>query len=162
MKLTFAILSCASLLLSSCATIFSSRQISTRIDSNPSKLAYKVKDKNGIVVSEGITPSTATLNRSTGFFKAGSYTVEISKNGKIIGKETLTASLNGWYFGNILVGGLVGMLIVDPLSGAMYRMPENVTVSTSAMAANQTSASTLQIVDISTLSKAQRSKLVRI
>ncbi len=31
--------------------------------------------------------------------------------------------LNGWYFGNIIFGGIVlGMLIVDPLSGAMFTL----------------------------------------
>ena len=27
--------------------------------------------------------------------------------------------MNGWYIGNILFGGLIGFLIVDPLTGAM-------------------------------------------
>lgn len=162
MKLFLTLFSTASLFLSSCATIVSSRQIVTKIDSTPSKLAYKVKDAEGVVVSEGVTPSSATLNRSPGYFRAGTYTVEISKKGKIIGTETITASLNGWYFGNILIGGLIGMVIVDPLTGPMYRMPESVTVSTTAMTASTTQPQSLQIVDISTLSQQERSKLVRI
>jgi hypothetical protein len=28
--------------------------------------------------------------------------------------------LNGWYFGNILIGGLLGMLIIDSATGAMW------------------------------------------
>ncbi len=162
MKAALALLSCASLFLTSCATIVSSRQISTKIDSSPSKLAYKVKDENGVVVSEGVTPSTTTLDRSPGYFRAGTYTIEISKKGKVIGKETISASLNGWYFGNILLGGLIGMVIVDPLSGAMYRMPESVTVSTTAVTANNEAGRSLQIVAISTLTSDQRAKLVRI
>jgi hypothetical protein len=162
MKLTLSLLSCAVVFLSSCASIVSSRQIVTQIDSTPSKLSYKVKDADGAVVSEGITPSSATLNRSTGYFKPGKYTVEISKKGKVVGKETITATLNGWYFGNIAFGGLIGMLIVDPLTGAMFRMPESVVVSTGAVAMTSDPNKGLQIVDISTLSKAQRSKLVRI
>lgn len=152
-----------SLFLSSCATIISSRQKPTAIDSSPSKLAYKIVDGNGTVVSEGITPTSVTLNRSAGYFKPGSYTIQISKKGKIVGTETVSAGLNGWYFGNILLGGLIGMVIVDPLTGAMYRLPESITVAT-----NQTSVAlgeqskALQIVDISTLTSAQRSKLVRI
>ncbi len=162
MKLTYALLSCILLFLSSCATIVSSNQIVTRIDSSPSKLAYKVKDHNGSVVSEGVTPSSATLNRSPSYFKSGKYTVEISKNGKVVATETVTASLNGWYFGNILFGGLIGMLIVDPISGAMYRMPESVTVNASSVTAIESPSNSLKIVDISTLTPEQRSKLVRI
>jgi hypothetical protein len=39
----------------------------------------------------------------------------------------LDSSLSGWYFGNIIFGGLLGMLIVDPLTGAMYNLtPEKI------------------------------------
>ena len=34
----------------------------------------------------------------------------------------LDSSLSGWYFGNIIFGGLIGMLIVDPVTGAMYNL----------------------------------------
>lgn len=30
--------------------------------------------------------------------------------------------MDGWYFGNILFGGLIGFLIVDPATGAMYTL----------------------------------------
>jgi len=124
-------------------------------------MAYVVTDAKGGVISQGITPSDVTLNRSSGYFKPGKYTIEIKKGGKVVSKEIVTASLNGWYFGNILIGGVIGMLVVDPLSGAMYRMPESITVNTTSVAtANQ--SSDLQIVDISTLTAAQRAKLVRI
>jgi len=124
-------------------------------------MAYVVTDAKGGVISQGITPSDVTLNRSSGYFKPGKYTIEIKKGGKVVSKEIVTASLNGWYFGNILVGGVIGMLVVDPLSGAMYRMPESITVNTTSVAtANQ--SPDLQIVDISTLTAAQRAKLVRI
>ena len=162
MKLAFATLTAASLLLTSCATIVSSRQVPTTIDSTPSKLAYRVIDDNGAVISQGFTPATTTLNRSAGYFRPGKYTIEISKKGKVVGKETVTAGLNGWYFGNIVIGGLIGLVIVDPLSGAMYRMPESVVVSTEAMASSSEPSKTLQIVDISTLTTQQRNKLVRI
>ena len=35
---------------------------------------------------------------------------------------TLEADLNGWYFGNIVFGGFIGLLIVDLVTGAMYRI----------------------------------------
>ena len=161
MKFPLALFTPFSLLLSSCATIVSSQQKPTKIDSSPSRMAYVVTDAKGGVISQGITPSDVTLNRSSGYFKPGKYTIEIKKGGKVVSKEIVTASLNGWYFGNILIGGLIGMLVVDPLSGAMYRMPESITVNTTSVAtANQ--SSDLQIVDISTLTAAQRAKLVRI
>src|SRR5436305_14092712 len=32
------------------------------------------------------------------------------------------ATINGWYFGNLAFGGVIGMLVVDPLTGAMYTL----------------------------------------
>jgi hypothetical protein len=29
------------------------------------------------------------------------------------------ATINGWYFGNLAFGEMIGMLVVDPLTGAM-------------------------------------------
>ncbi|MDR1896957.1 MAG: hypothetical protein LBR10_09235, partial [Prevotellaceae bacterium] len=30
--------------------------------------------------------------------------------------------IDGWYFGNLLLGGWPGMLIIDPLTGAMWKI----------------------------------------
>jgi hypothetical protein len=30
--------------------------------------------------------------------------------------------MDGWYLGNIVFGGLVGLLVVDPLTGAMWKL----------------------------------------
>ena len=32
------------------------------------------------------------------------------------------SKVEGWYWGNILFGGLIGMIIVDPATGAMYKL----------------------------------------
>ena len=32
------------------------------------------------------------------------------------------STINGWYFGNLLLGGVIGMVVVDPLTGAMYTL----------------------------------------
>jgi hypothetical protein len=32
--------------------------------------------------------------------------------------------MDGWYIGNILFGGLIGILIVDPLTGAMWKLDD--------------------------------------
>lgn len=39
----------------------------------------------------------------------------------------VTGGVSGWYVANLLFGGLIGLLIVDPLTGAMYNLsPEDV------------------------------------
>ncbi len=163
MKITTSILAASSVLLSSCATIISPMlNKETAIDSVPSKLAFTITDKAGKVVSEGYTPTKVTLDSSSGYFQAATYTIEVKKGKKVVGRQSFSAGLNGWYVGNIAIGGLIGMVIVDPLTGAMYRMPGDVTVNTGSMTAANTHSQSLQIADISTLSKEQRSKLVRI
>ncbi len=34
----------------------------------------------------------------------------------------MECELNGWYWGNILLGGIIEMLIVDSATGAMYKL----------------------------------------
>ena len=42
----------------------------------------------------------------------------------------LEASIDPWYFGNFLVGGFIGILVVDPATGAMWKI-EDTSISTS-------------------------------
>lgn len=39
-------------------------------------------------------------------------------------RVTLTYKLNGWYFGNILFGGAIGMQIIDPATSAMWKIKD--------------------------------------
>lgn len=32
--------------------------------------------------------------------------------------------MDGWYVGNIIFGGLIGLLLVDPITGAMWKLPD--------------------------------------
>jgi hypothetical protein len=34
----------------------------------------------------------------------------------------LTSTIDGWYWGNLLIGGIIGMVFVDPLTGAMWKL----------------------------------------
>ncbi|WP_174263189.1 CsgG/HfaB family protein [Citrifermentans bemidjiense] len=36
--------------------------------------------------------------------------------------------MNGWYWGNIVFGGVIGLLIVDPATGAMWKMDDTLMV----------------------------------
>ena len=65
------------------------------------------------------TPTTVTLDRGAGYFRKQTYRVEFEMNGA---KDSVNieARLNGWYIGNFLIGGIIGFLIVDPLTGAMW------------------------------------------
>ena len=50
--------------------------------------------------------------------------MKLTKEGYLPLERQLEASINGWYFGNIIFGGLIGILIVDPATGAMWKISE--------------------------------------
>ncbi|MDB4525936.1 hypothetical protein N9065_03445 [Akkermansiaceae bacterium] len=42
------------------------------------------------------------------------------------GTQSLDASMDPWYAGNIIFGGILGVLVVDPATGAMWQLPKEV------------------------------------
>ncbi len=109
--------------LSACATIIGSTTQPVTFKSSPEGASLTVTNRAGEKIHTGVTPATVTLNRGAGYFKAESYTVKYEKDGYAPKEFVVAGSVNGWYFGNIIFGGLVvGMLIVDPLSGAMFTL----------------------------------------
>lgn len=109
--------------LSSCASIVSKSSYPVTINSTPSGATFVIKDGEGQPVSSGTTPASVVLRSSAGYFRPASYTVEYKRNGQTQ-TVPLEARMNGWYLGNIVFGGLIGILIVDPATGAMWSLPE--------------------------------------
>ncbi|MBX3640455.1 MAG: PEGA domain-containing protein [Nitrosomonas sp.] len=115
--------------LTGCATIMSTDSHNLPVRSSPNDAAITITDETGAEVYSGKTPTTVVLKKSNGnYFGKKSYKVVISKPGYSTQTIPITASANGWYmFGNLVFGGLIGYLIVDPLSGNMYKLsPENI------------------------------------
>jgi len=150
-----------SILLSSCASIVSRASRDVSIQSNPSGLSFVVIDTSGETIHTGTTPQVVSLSARGGYFKPAKYSVQVKRGNKVVGTHEVTAGINGWYFGNILIGGLIGMLIVDPLTGAMYRMPASITVEAASLASADAPRS-LTIASIDTLTPEQRASLVRL
>lgn len=151
------------LLLASCATIVSKTSYPVNITSNPSGYDVTVKDRNGEVVHRGTTPANVTLSSRGGFFKPASYTLEFGKRGKVSQTVHLSAGMDGWYFGNLLIGGLLGMVVVDPATGAMWKLPENVNADITPIASvSDDRGQTLRIVDRTALPAGLESRLVAI
>ncbi|HHJ52456.1 MAG TPA: PEGA domain-containing protein [Caldithrix abyssi] len=110
----------------SCATILSKSSYPVTINSQPDGATITITDQNGVKVYEGSTPTTVTLKAGAGFFKGASYTVSFQKPGYAAQTITISKELDMWYIGNLVFGGLIGLLIVDPLTGAMWKLPSNV------------------------------------
>jgi hypothetical protein len=123
MQLTFnAILLASAFLLSGCASIVSKSTYPLVIRSTPDNARVSITDKKGNEIYLGKTPATVRLQAGAGYFSKAMYQVRFSSPGfddKII---PITFKLDGWYFGNLLIGGFLGMLIVDPATGAMWKI----------------------------------------
>lgn len=122
------------MLLASCASIVSKNNYPVALTSNPSGSHVVVKNSSGESIHQGVTPTTVTLAASEGYFKPATYTVEFSKKGKAKQIVTVSAGMDGWYFGNIVLGGLIGMLVVDPLTGSMWKLDSTVNADFQAVA----------------------------
>lgn len=122
MKKIYFVLLAACLLLTSCASIVSKTRYPISINSTPSEAKITITDKKGIEVFKGNTPATLKLNSGAGFFSKARYQVTFEKDGYQAKTVPVDFKLDGWYFGNILVGGVIGMLIIDPATGAMYKL----------------------------------------
>lgn len=106
--------------LTGCASIINGSTQSVEFASRPhgAKLFLDGKDM-------GLTPQTFDLRRKARRKgdTAGKkeYTVRIEMEGYAPYETKLTRKLNGWLFGNLVFGGLIG-IVIDASSGAMYNL----------------------------------------
>lgn len=120
-KPLFVFAAVISLFLSGCATIVSKSNYPINIESEPRGARVIVTDKHGAEVVTARTPAVVKLKAGAGYFAKASYSVKIVKEGYQEVIVPVEFKLNGWYFGNLLFGGFLGLLVIDPLTGAMWR-----------------------------------------
>ncbi len=155
MKKKILALTLSMTIMSGCSSIVSKSDYAVAISSNPGGSSFVITNRAGQKVESGVTPSTVTLRSSSGYFKGEAYTIVLNKEGFTEKTYTITSSVDGWYFGNILLGGLIGMLIVDPATGAMYNLPDRVDISLDQDIALKPS-DTLNIATIDSLTQEQK------
>lgn len=109
-------------LMTGCASIVSKSSYPVSITSDPDNASVIITDKSGREIFMGTTPMTITLNAGAGFFERAHYQVRFHKPGYNDAIIPVTFSIDGWYFGNLLLGGVIGMLIIDPATGAMWKL----------------------------------------
>nr|WP_187272742.1 hypothetical protein [Pseudomonas mendocina] len=115
--------------LTGCASIVSDSRYPVSVDSYPSGASFEIRNEDGLSVSKGHTPSQVSLEAGSGYFDGETYKVIYTKEGYTAQTAIIDSEIDGWYWGNIAIGGLVGMLFVDPVTGAMYKLPKHVSVS---------------------------------
>jgi hypothetical protein len=116
-----------SAVLTGCATIVHGGPRPVSVTSAPPGAKVSIYDRNNTLVETNTTPFVAQLPIKYSYFKGQKYRLLFELPAHEPAEVRLEPSLSGWYFGNIVFGGLVGMLIVDPITGAMYNLsPEKI------------------------------------
>lgn len=144
-----------------CATIVTGTKRSVDITSDPTGAAFVVYNSQGDTVFKGTTPAKAKLKPGNGWFKAQEFRVEFE-----LGNRKATAriehGLNGWYIaGNFFFGGVIGWVIIDPLSGAMWTL-DDVHGILEPASVSQGTGDTLRIIAIDQVPTELQGRMVRI
>lgn len=129
-----------------CASIIEGSSQDLRVTSDPGGATVVIERANGNEVFRGTTPATASLPTGDGFFSGAEYFVTISAEGFEPQTIRIGTNVSGWYlFGNVFVGGLLGWVVVDPATGAMWNL-ETTHVSASLNAVGVHEQSDIRIV----------------
>jgi hypothetical protein len=110
------------LIFTGCASIFDGGSKSVQINSNPQGAKVTVSNQEGKTLFVKTTPTFVTLERSSGYFRGEDYKLVFEEAGYNPYETHVVSTIDGWYFGNVMFGGLIGMLIVDPMTGDMYTL----------------------------------------
>jgi hypothetical protein len=122
-KVLKASLSLLVFILSSCASIVDGgSDKSIQINSNPPGAKVTITDKKGRTVQVVNTPSRVSLKRHRSFFVGERYKLLFEAPGYHPSQADVKSTMNGWYVGNVIFGGLLGILIVDPATGALFTL----------------------------------------
>jgi hypothetical protein len=164
LRLHRAVAAIAILSLTACASIVSDSKEVVTINSSPTAAQIIIADQSGVEIYRGATPATVTLDASAGYFDGQKYTITFSKEGHDPATVQVDSRINGWYVANIVFGGFIGWLIVDPLTGAMWALDAEQVNGTLAetVASNETSSPQLRIVAIDSVPESARSRMVRV
>jgi len=101
-------------LFTGCATLFGGGpQQKVTVSSDQPKAHFLIKDKNGQVAFDGTDPGELTLSKNT------TYSVEVTLDGYAKQTVTIGQGINGWFWGNLCIGGVLGF-VIDWATGSMW------------------------------------------
>jgi hypothetical protein len=100
--------------LEACSSIFNGSMQKVTVNSSESGATVTIDGTN-----HGNTPATVSLKRGK------PHIIEVKKAGFDTYKVTTDNSITGWFWGNLLCGGLVGM-VIDLATGNAYDIEPDV------------------------------------
>ena len=122
MKNTLAVIVLsASTLLTGCASIMNGTTQQLAVTVQPSDAMITLTNENGEQIEQKMGSMYYKLKRGNGFFSSNNYVLQLNRQDYQTEIIPIESSASGWYIlGNILVGGFIGWLIVDPITGGMW------------------------------------------
>ena len=151
----------AVLLFPGCASIVSKSTYSLSVACNPVDTRLSITDKKGTEIYQGNTPASVKLKAGSKFFSRAEYQVKLSSPGYDDKVIPVQFKVDGWYWGNILFGGLIGMLIVDPATGAMYKIDTENISETLVKSGTASVDPELKIIDIRDIPESWKARMVK-
>ena len=146
---------------SGCASIVTRSHYPLSINSSPSDARISITDKKGREIFLGNTPAVVRLRAGAGYFAKAEYQITFSSPGYSNQVVPVTFSIDGWYFGNVLIGGVLGMLIIDPATGAMWKInTEFINVTLNRL--NSSAVPEMNILNVNEIPQDWKTHLVRL
>ena len=105
-----------------CATIVNGTSQDLYVETQPEAAACKIDRQGATVGMVNPTPSKTSIPRHK-----DNIVVSCTRDGYETSNEVLAANFSGATFGNLLLGGFVGV-VIDASSGANNKYPEKITV----------------------------------
>jgi hypothetical protein len=105
-----------------CASIVHSGNRRVTIDSDPQGATVTITGKHGWELTTQTTPFTVRLDPDGGYFKGQRYNAKFELAGYETAQVEIYPVMSAWYIGNLGFGGLIGFILVDPLTGCMWDM----------------------------------------
>ncbi|MET3652203.1 hypothetical protein [Dyella japonica] len=117
------VVACA-LSVSACASIVGGRYQEVHVEARAADQSIRADCRlsNGTGEVRVLTPGTATVHRSS-----HDLSVVCQKDGKQVAQQTYDSSIRGLVWGNLIIGGLIGIAI-DFSDGASHHYPNKLTV----------------------------------
>jgi hypothetical protein len=116
-------------MVTGCATIIAHGDRPVSFVSDPPGAVTTIRDERGGLVHHGVTPFELVLDAHAGYFRAMRYEVHFEKECHVPADADLSGELDEWYFGNIFFGGLIGMVLVDPATGEMWKIDKDIGIA---------------------------------
>jgi len=135
----------AFLSLTSCASVVRGSKENFTFLSNPEGAKLEIFDQNNMLVANVTTPAQIALKKGAGFFKGQTYSVKVTKEGYKPSSFRIDNNVNigAYVIGNIFLGGVLGILVIDPITGAMWNLEANNFLSSNGSVQNGADNTTL-------------------